>query len=170
MLAMTNGLNPGSWRFEPGMLFGANIRWWGQGGPRKAPHNGLDIRKYEESSGRVIALDGSSRAPAARDGEVINIIKDFLGFTVFVSHKGTTGGARLFSAYGHIVPEAGLSPGAGLSKGEIIGTLSEYDGMPVPPHLHLSFFEIQAGIAREHLDWDELEGAEGVRFIDPGDL
>ena len=170
MLARTNELGPGTWRFEPGMLFRSESKWWGDGGPRKAPHNGLDIRSYEEAAGRITTLDGSTRVPAAGDAVVANIIKDFLGYSVFVSHGAAKGEAGLFSAYGHIVPEAGLSPGASLSKGTVIGRLAEYHGMPVPPHLHLSLFEIGSDVAVERLDWSGLEVTEGVRFMDPAEL
>ena len=164
MLASINGFGPGSWKFKPGMLFGADTKWWGDdGGTRKTPHNGLDIRLYKESSGGIISLVGSSLVPSAGDGEVLTIIEDFLGYSVFVAHGLTEGGRTLVSAYGHIVPEEGLDAGARLSRGDIIGSIAEYEGMQVPPHLHFSVLILSDGF--KELDWGIVEN--NAVFLDP---
>jgi hypothetical protein len=110
-------------------------------------------------------MDGSSRVPASGDGEVINIARDYLGSSVFVSH-GEGSGKTLVSALGHMVPAEGLEPGAHLGKGDIIGKLSEYDDMPVPPHLHISLFRAEAGDLAG-IDWQGLRASGSTRFIDP---
>jgi hypothetical protein len=170
MLAECNGLPPGEWRIEPGMGFGSDQMWWSGGWRRSTPHNGLDLRSYKMASGEVLYLDGTGVIPVAENGEIINIIRDFLGFSVFVSHEEDGSGVKFVSAYGHIVPGEGLETGAHLRRGDIIGKLSEYEDMPVPPHLHISLIEADAK-AVSGLDWPQIENAggraRGLRFLDP---
>jgi len=163
MLADTNGLGPGFWKFEPGMLFKAEAKWWGDGGPRDEPHNGLDLRCYKQESGTMVSLGSGSMVPVAADGEVVSIVRDFLGYSAFVAHGPGKSGTVSVSAYGHIAPVDGLVPGVCVSKGHIIGKLSEYEGMAVPPHLHVSFFAMPEGF--HELDWGVI-GQEAV-FVDP---
>jgi len=166
LLAEINGFGPGEWLIEPGMDYGSWRKWWSGSGTRTSEHNGLDLRIYREASGRDIYLDGRDRVPAGGEGEVINIAKDFLGKSVFVSHGRDESGAALVSAYGHIVPEEGIGPGTRLVKGDIIGKLSEYAGMPVPPHLHLSLIRM-SGLKAEKLNWTLLGTSDRVEFLDP---
>ena len=118
-----------------------------------------------------MALDGSTVVPAADDGEIINIIKDFLGHSIFISHGPAKGGSVIISAYGHLAPSGSLSPGVQVKRGDIIGSLAQYDGMPVPPHLHLSIIEAKVGEQMDDLSdfstWESLLESESVVFIDP---
>jgi len=166
MLADTNGFGPGEWLMGPGMRFGSWRKWWSGNGTRTSPHNGLDLRIYREASGREVYLDGRDIVPVCRDGEVINIVKDFLGHSVFVMHGKDANGAALVSAYGHIVPAEGLLPGVRLTRGGTIGKLSDYIGMPVPPHLHISLIESGLSDLRG-LGWEELGTSDSIRFLDP---
>ena len=67
------------------MGFGATGKWWAEG-MRATPHNGLDMRLYEDADGREAALDEATLVPTMDDGEVVAIIRDFLGESVFVAH------------------------------------------------------------------------------------
>ena len=86
LLSELNGYPPGAWLIEPGQGFGSDRKWWAHGGPRTEAHNGLDLRAYEPRGGELIYVDGSVRVPAALGGKIVNIFKDFLGFSLFVAH------------------------------------------------------------------------------------
>lgn len=165
MLADINGFPPGQWVLEPGMGFGDRIKWWGDRGPRAAAHNGLDLKFYREAGDNVRFMDGRSLVPVMAEGEVINIVSDFLGRSVFIAH-GDDNGLTLVSAFGHLIPNDEIVPGAHLKRGDIIGKLSEYDGMPVPPHLHYSLIESGSADIRG-IDWPTLETSGSTRFLDP---
>jgi len=165
MLSDINGLGPGAWQFEPGMLFDAETKWWGNGGLRNVLHNGLDLRYFKQGSGKMVTLGCESLVPVAGEGVILNIAKDFLGFSIFVSHGDDGRGRTLVSAYGHIVPEEGVAPGACVPGGHIIGSLAEYEGMPAPPHLHLSVFTLPGGL--HETNWGSIE--QDAVFLDPLD-
>ena len=49
------------WVFQPGMLFHSTHRWWGNGGRRDHPHEGLDLCLYRDRSGNDHTLDETIR-------------------------------------------------------------------------------------------------------------
>lgn len=148
------------WIFRPGMGFGAAEKWWAEG-TRTSPHNGLDLRLYEDAEGREAALDGHSLVPALDDGEVVALIGDFLGESVFVAHSD-----GIVSAYGHLRPLCNV--GDRVRRGQAIATLSERPGMTVPPHLHLSMIRLPEGYDLAGLTWQRLDSA--ARYLDPAGL
>ena len=109
LLASANGFAEGGhWEMEPGMGFGSRDKWWPAKDPHRpeGPHNGLDIRQYS-AQGQHWILGTDSVVPVAEDGKIISIIKDFLGYSIFVSHGeiSETPSGGVISAYGHIVPD-----------------------------------------------------------------
>lgn len=166
MLAEANGFGAGQWQIEPGMGFAHETKWWGQRGPREEAHNGVDLKFYMGPGDSVRYLDGRSLVPVMDDGAVINVTSDFLGHSVFVSHGEDESGLTLVSAYGHMVPAEGLEAGMHLKRGDIIGKLSEYNDMPVPPHLHLSLLIMHGGYLKKP-DWQDIGVSGDLRALDP---
>ena len=72
------------WVFQPGMLFQALGKWWGDQGPRAVPHEGLDLYSFEAAGGRVKTVDQQTQIPAAFAGQVVKIDRDFLGKSIYI--------------------------------------------------------------------------------------
>ena len=167
-----NGLDRdgfGGWAFHPGMLYGSREKWWGDGGRRNSPHEGLDFLFYRNLQGTIVRLEPEARVPVMYDGTVACIVKDFLGESVFVVHTFSGCDRPLLSIYGHTLPFKDLQAGSLLQEGEILGTLAGTSGSKagVLPHLHISLgwaanLEISAD-----LDWNKVNDPALVAVIDP---
>lgn len=168
-----NGLDAAgfaAWEFLPGMRFGERAAWWRPGVDRSAPHEGLDLRLCRTRDGRLLTLVPGTRVPAVHAGEVVSIVNDFLGSSVFVAHGDLDErGRRLHTVYGHVALRPGLAVGSALSGDDQVGTVADAAGRKtaVPPHLHLTV----ALIAREggpaRLDWEALHDGRRVVLLDP---
>jgi hypothetical protein len=163
----SNRLNFNRWVFEPGMRFMADCKWWADRSPRGECHNGLDVRLYETENGVIESLPEGARIPVLFSGQVVKLIADFIGISVFVEHKTAETGLRLLTLYGHLVPASGITTGRHLARGAIVGTLAAAAEMKVPSHLHLSVVRVPSSISLEDLTWKSLADTEGVRFFDP---
>jgi hypothetical protein len=62
------------WAFYPGMLFNAQDKWWGDGGHRASPHEGIDICLYRDSSGAIQFIPKAARIPVIYAGQVKRIL------------------------------------------------------------------------------------------------
>jgi hypothetical protein len=158
------------WVFQPGMEFQALQKWWGDQGPRAAPHEGLDLYSFEDGRGMINTVDQSTQIPAAFAGHIVKIQPDFLGKSIFMSHAGVTAGdRRLLSAFGHTVPRDSLSTGHLVAEGEVIGAISGFPGKKTDllPHLHLTFAWVPADISPDRLTWENLGNDPEIRLIDP---
>ncbi|MBI2836607.1 MAG: hypothetical protein HYX85_02815 [Chloroflexi bacterium] len=158
------------WIFDPAMLFGSTVKWWGDRGKRNTPHEGLDLRPYRTGDGVVHRLDAGAKVPVMFDGEVVNVIDDFLGKSVFVRHGGfETEGCHLYTIYGHIVPSDSAVPGSVLAKGSVIGVISagrRNDAADIA-HLHMSVAWIPDSVNAGDLDWNTVGDPTRVVLIDP---
>ena len=158
------------WNLSPGMGFNDTRQWWGEGGLREVAHNGIDLREYLYNDGNSYIVDVNTRIPAAEDGEIFCIIKDFLGQSVFVRHREGINGRIIMSAYGHMDPDAGLAKGLYIVGGAVLGRVAgQGDNKKIPAHLHYSLLEIDSTIDPGAISWPMLEQADGVTFIDPND-
>lgn len=158
------------WAFYPGMLFGAQEKWWGDRGRRPSPHEGIDLCLYTDDHGRSLRLDASSRVPVMFDGEILKIEEDFLGESIYVKHPIHDGhGRRLWTLYGHTSPEKPVKPGGEVRQGEIIASLSKADRRSTGlfPHLHLSTAWIPAEIAPDAIRWENLHDPRTAILLDP---
>jgi murein DD-endopeptidase MepM/ murein hydrolase activator NlpD len=159
-----------AWDFLPGMRFGERAAWWRGGADRGSAHEGLDISRYRTGDGRLANLGAGARVPVICPGEVVAIVEDFLGRSVFVAHERLDcEGWRLHTIYGHLDPRPGIAVGDQLSAGDEIGTIADPSGRKtaVPPHLHLSVALIAPEGGPERLDWDALRDRSRVRLLDP---
>jgi len=149
------------------MRFAERVAWWREGAERTGAHEGLDIRCYRTADGRRMSLGAGARVPVIYPGEVVAVVNDFLGRSVFVAHEIADGaGRRLHSVYGHVDPCPGLAPGSPLGDGGLVGTIADTSARrsPVPPHLHLSL-ALLAGSGR--LGWPELRDPARALLVDP---
>lgn len=169
-LAAHNNLDIREWLFYPGMLFGQREIWWGSGGTRATPHEGVDLCFYRSSSGSIETLPADAQIPVLSDGQIARIVDDFLGKTIFVRHSRHEEKHRvLYSIYGHVTPRAGLSPGMQVPAGDRICSLAarrERTSAP-PPHLHLSTALVSKTFPQERLDWNMAGPEEKFLFVDP---
>ena len=172
-LLKLNGLrNAGfdRWTFHPGMLFRATEKWWGDGGARPSPHEGIDLCLYTNEPGHLLKLDESTRIPVMFDGEVTKIEKDYLGQSVYVSHAIDDGhGRRLWTMYGHMRPSDHIKPGERVRQGDIIASLTEKRGKTTGPrpHLHLTMAWVSPERALRELNWETLHDPEIATLLDP---
>lgn len=169
-VAAMNKLSVETWLLYPGMHFGEQRIWWGDHGRRAAPHEGLDLCRYRSGDGSVQEIPPGTLIPLLWDGEIAGITDDFLGRSVFVRHpRPGEGDRRLYSIYGHLIPEVTLVPGLQLRAGEVVGSLApgrrKISGPP--PHLHLSTALIPGNFPRERLSWDMTASEDAALFIDP---
>ncbi len=159
------------WIFFPGMLFRSPDKWWGNKGTRPVPHEGLDICLYRTKDGRQIRFDGSIKIPVAYNGEVIRIIADFLGKSVYIKHDIRDNAGRYFhSLYGHTMPLDFLRKGSIVNAGDIIGTVSDIrKKTKILPHLHISMAWISENYSPEKLDWDIIGSSADIILLNPMD-
>ncbi|MHB8882927.1 MAG: M23 family metallopeptidase [Thermodesulfovibrionales bacterium] len=158
------------WVFEPGMLFGARDKWWGDKAQRNLPHEGLDVCLYRDAAGDVIALPRGSLVPVLYDGEVVSIIADFLGRTIFVRHQQYGNADEdLYTIYGHVNPSSVLCRGMLLTAGTVIAEISSKssESPGLLPHLHISVALISTAVNPDLLGWGIMRDSSLVRLLDP---
>jgi len=172
-LIATNGLDPDkfqTWVFWPGMLFKSPDKWWGDGGRRDFPHEGLDFCLYQDADGKVCRLGENTRIPVMHDGVVRALFKDYLGQAVILEHVDADhAGGRLMSVYAHTVPEKYIVPAAVVKAGDIIATIADtrHSKAGILPHLHLSFGRPAPDLIYEPFVWNRMRDPEQVKLIDP---
>jgi hypothetical protein len=172
-LARWNGLGAAgfaAWEFLPGMKFAERVAWWRDSAERTGAHEGLDICRYWTGDGGRLSLGAGARVPAVCQGEVVAIVDDFLGRSVFVAHGVRDGdGRRLHTVYGHVDPRPGLVPGSLIGDEDLVGTIADpaARGKRVPPHLHITVALISSEGSPEKLDWDALRDRGRVLLLDP---
>ncbi len=158
------------WFFYPGMLFNASDRWWGGGGRRDRPHEGLDLCLYRDRCGEKHRLDETTEIPVIYSGEIIRICDDFLGQSIFVGHDTYDGnGNRLYTVYGHTIPLRGIDRGKAVSEGSIIATIAgvKRGKATVPSHLHISIAWIPETLPSKMLNWKTIDDRRMVNLLDP---
>lgn len=156
------------WLFSPGMLFGAREKWWGTGGRRERPHEGIDLCFYRDAKGKKRCLNENTLVPTIYEGEVVRIIDDFLGKSAFLGHNIFSGQKRLFTVYGHIRPDEKIRAGRILEAGSVLGCLAKTGPYAnIRGHLHISVALISELLSLERLDWKILEDKKKVTLLDP---
>jgi hypothetical protein len=164
-----------TWVFYPGMLFNAPDRWWGDGGKRAKPHEGLDLCLYRDGRNRIVPLREKTKIPATYDGTIMKIFADFLGQSVIIDHDtGVVNHAnsRLCTIYGHLIPEPDLYVGKAVTEGETIGTIAKAgtSANGLLSHLHLSFAWKSESLSYDRLDWDNIGTSDTLTLVDPLEL
>jgi len=173
-LIVWNGLRSmdfAAWEFLPGMQFAERAAWWRGGAERNGSHEGLDLCWYRTGDGLRLSLGAGARVPVIYGGEVVSVVDDFLGSSVFVAHaRRDAAGRLLHTVYGHIDPCSGLAPGSTIADGEAVGTIADAAarGSAVPPHLHISLALVARGrLGATRLDWAALRDPNRAILLDP---
>jgi len=158
------------WVFYPGMLFNDLYKWWGDGGVRQRPHEGLDLCFYRDKAGQEHSLDERIKIPVMYEGEIIRIEDDFLGKSIFVSHGIHDDlGNRFHTIYGHTNPYSGVAIGKTLSEGDAIATIADArkKKTEISPHLHISVAWLPKSFPYERLDWETMSNRSMATLCDP---
>lgn len=171
-LLANNLHSPGfeQWVFHPAMLFGSLYKWWGDLGRRERPHEGLDMFLYRTKDGSIHPVTAGMKIPAAFEGQVEKVIRDFLAESVFVSHQAhDSKESRLYTMYAHIRPGNGIAAGKKLGEGDIIGVIADTtnSAVVIPPHLHLSVAWVPLAMPASELRWQTMTQVAGLVFLDP---
>ena len=160
------------WVFKTGMLFKDLALWWGDGGVRRRPHEGLDVCYYRDMSGQNYHLTEKTMIPVIYDGEIVRIHDDFLGKSVYVAHDiYDDNGNRLYTVYGHTSPLCGITEGKELQEGDPFATIADIATRKtvIPPHLHLSVAWIPVAFPCERLNWETMSDPNVVTLCNPLD-
>jgi hypothetical protein len=160
------------WAFYPGMLFQSKERWWGNGGLREMPHEGIDLCLYTDQSGSTRALDVAAPIPVMYRGCVRHIIDDYLGKTIFMAHEIFNDAEKqLYSIYGHIEPPGRIARGMILEEGEIVGSIAgtEDRRFKIIPHVHISVAWISRNFPPEQLNWQSMNESPDIMPLNPLD-
>jgi len=158
------------WHLSPGMGFGDPTTWWQTPKARPAPHEGIDLCRFERHDGSIRNIPLPLQVPAILAGEIVRVFDDFLGQTIWVRHfEPDEHGNHLCSLYGHVQPDADCGPGTPCVAGQRLAQVSARPGgaSPVPPHLHLSLAWLPEQLLTKPLDWPTLSQSPAVRLIDP---
>jgi len=161
------------WAFYPGMLFQSVERWWGNGGYRSTPHEGIDLCLYCDSSGNTHRLDMAARIPMMYKGLTKVIIEDSLGQTVFIAHEICNDAEKqLYSIYGHIEPPGRIAREMILEEGDIIGSIAgtEDRRFKIIPHAHISLAWISRNFPPAQLNWQSMNTSPDIMLLNPLDV
>ena len=167
------GLGFEEWVFYPGMLFRALGTWWGNGGNRRRPHEGLDVCLYRTKDRKVHRFDEKTRIPVMYEGEVVKIGDDFLGRSVYISHSiYDSHGRQLLTIYGHTRPHDGIHPGRVLSEEDVLGAIADPGKRrgEIPPHIHISVAWVPRSLCYEKFDWETIGDPGIVALLNPLDV
>ncbi len=161
------------WAFYPGMLFNAQDKWWGDGGRRASPHEGIDICLYRDSSGAIQFIPKAARIPVIYAGQVKRILDDYLGSTLYLAHEiYDSRGNQCYTIYGHVAPCAGIAPGDSIRDGEIVAAIADTEDRKINilPHVHISVAWIPESFPSEQLNWSMLNQASVITLLNPLDI
>ncbi|MCB2181182.1 MAG: M23 family metallopeptidase [Desulfobulbaceae bacterium] len=153
-----------NWFFMPGMGFEDCEKWWGGGGMRVRPHEGVDLCCYEDRKGERLFLSEQTRIPSISSGEIVAICKDFLGHTVFVKN-GEEDFGEIIIAYAHIQPYCQL--GDFVQTGDPVGEICATTREKILPHLHLSLLLPPPELKYKDLNWQYLNNCKKDIFLNP---
>jgi murein DD-endopeptidase MepM/ murein hydrolase activator NlpD len=173
MLIDANGLDQNAfecWVFCPGMLFESPEKWWGDGGRRDFPHEGIDFCLYGNRASRVFSLDEKTRIPAMHAGVVKAIFADYLGKALVIEHAlQDRPGGRFLSVYAHTKPENNIEIGTAVKEGEVIATIADTarSKTGILPHLHFSLGLPAPLLGYESFVWNIMRTPNLVTLLDP---
>jgi len=158
------------WVFYPGMLFHSQYKWWGNGGTRQRPHEGLDFCFYREMAGQNHRLNEKTKIPVMYAGEIVGIHDDFMGKSLFVSHGFyDEQGNKLHTIYGHTSPYRGVAVGKVFREGETLAVIaaSRKKNTQIPSHLHVSVAWLPKSFPYNRLSWETMGDRGVVTLCDP---
>ncbi len=149
------------WTFLPGMLFESERKWWNKKGNREAPHEGVDLLLYKTKRGLIERVEVGTLIPALFSGEVVSIVEDYLGSSIFVFSP-----PNFIWAYGHIEINGEVKKGKKLERGEPVGKFAPSKKGNVPAHMHVSL-AVLLGNCSFTLSWSTIVKERRLKLIDP---
>ena len=154
------------WAFVPGMNFGSTVKWWGGGGQRAQPHEGVDLCLYKDRQGKLCRLYEGARLPAMVGGTVVRLCDDFLGRSVMVE-RDLPGQGKLYVMYGHTAPRPDLEVGQSVQEGEVVALLAPLPSSrtSILPHLHVSLGWSPDAVPADQLEWERIPDV--LTLLDP---
>ena len=161
------------WAFYAGMLFNAQDKWWGDGGRRASPHEGIDICLYRDSSGALQFIPKAARIPVIYAGQVKRILNDYLGSTLYLAHEiYDSRGNQCYTIYGHVAPCAGIAPGDNIRDREIVAAIADTEDRKIHilPHVHISVAWIPENFPSEQLAWERMNPRHRIVLVNPLDV
>ena len=162
-----------SWFFYPGMLFHETEKWWGEGGIRVTPHEGIDFCFFRDNNGKPGSVNAGAKVPVVFEGMICSIADDFLGKSIFICHNYYDQNERqLISIYGHVEPCRNISPGSVVREGEVIALIGDASkrNQEMPSHVHISLAWIRKDLPDETLNWEIMKDNKSVVLFDPFDI
>jgi murein DD-endopeptidase MepM/ murein hydrolase activator NlpD len=146
-----------SWTFYEGMLFLDRMEWWGTKSRRRTEHEGIDFAMGKNAEG-ISPIPSGTPVRAIANGEVVAVLKDFLGKTVIAQHPTVRDESNIFyTLYSHIQPVAELP--SQVSQGQILGRIGETRSSGAPMHIHLTAAWIPESIFPGALTMDHINHA-----------
>ncbi len=133
-------------------------------------HEGLDLCLYRTEEGDIHYVEENTKIPLLFKGQVVKIVGDFLGESVFIRHSiYDSDGSQLYTIYGHIKHDVNIHPGDKLSEGEIIGVIADKrkGGEVIPQHLHISVAWITNTVHQHELGWQMMGDPTIAVLLDP---
>jgi murein DD-endopeptidase MepM/ murein hydrolase activator NlpD len=159
------------WVFDPGMLFGDCVEWWGDCARRRTEHEGIDFAKGFLPGSGICRIPDSVPIRSIADGEIAAILDDFIGKTVVVRHPSIVrpNGDVFHTLLSHIRP---LGTETGFArKGEILGNIGKLTNTPAPAHLHLTGAWFAKDLVSGEITLDHIHPAfDRVALTDFNDL
>jgi murein DD-endopeptidase MepM/ murein hydrolase activator NlpD len=158
------------WIFAPGMLFSSFEKWWDPGSLRSSAHEGIDMLACSGREGNILEVNENTEVPVIYDGQIIKVLSDFLGTSVFVMHNIYDECNRgLCTVYGHIDQGEDVLEGEFVKSGDVLGRIAAVKkrGNTVPPHLHITVAWIPATLLFSGLNWQMIGGCKDIILLDP---
>ena len=159
-----------SWVFQPGMLFNAPNKWWGDMGQRDFPHEGVDFCLYKTLSGKIRQLSLHTNIPAFHDGIVKRMFPDYLGQAMVVAHDAIDNQMfTMVSIYAHTLPVKRLHAGASVKQGDVIATIGDtrHSKTIIFPHLHYTLGRVSVDIDFAQFVWNDMRNPDRFLLKDP---
>jgi len=125
---------------------------------------------YRDRNGDDHTLDEKIKIPLIYDGEVVNIINDYIGKSIFLIHDICDGkGNQLYSIYGHTELCNGLDKGKTFHAGDVIAMIKDTreKKVDIMPHLHLSLAWVPKSLPYNKLNWKTISDLGIVTFLNP---
>lgn len=169
--AQINGIEPefSGWHFLEGMGFQEARQWWGVGGLRKTPHEGIDLFYFRDHLNTIKTMSSQSLVPPLMAGEVVAVFPDFIGQSILFRHFIRQGRYELLTLFGHLLPGQGIVPGKRVhcldcSVGMFAPAKKD---QKVPGHLHISIFWCAVDCHLSQIDWSMIRNSSQITLVDP---